>query len=137
MQLDETEHLLAVLVGHLVVGLDDAAVVEERLELGDGIPRSPHGPSVRAVDALDIPRCAAASSSCSARRSPGWRWSITWIFTNRVDIAFKGDFWLPFLGLLFLPYTTFFYVLAYAPVREVTGIGWFFVAFGFLLDLAS
>jgi hypothetical protein len=62
---------------------------------------------------------------------------ITWIFTNRVDIAFKGDFWLPLLGLIFLPYTTFFYVLAYAPVREVTGIGWFFVAMGFLLDLAS
>ena len=63
--------------------------------------------------------------------------AITWIFTNRVDIAFKGDFWLPLLGLIFLPYTTFFYVLAYAPVREVTGIGWFFVAMGFLLDLAS
>ena len=63
--------------------------------------------------------------------------AITWIFTNRVDIAFKGDFWLPLLGLIFLPYTTFFYVLAYAPIREVTGIGWFFVGFGFLLDLAS
>jgi hypothetical protein len=62
---------------------------------------------------------------------------ITWIFTSRVDIAFKGDFWLPLLGLIFLPYTTFIYVLAYAPIREVTGVGWLFVAFGFLLDLAS
>jgi hypothetical protein len=41
------------------------------------------------------------------------------------------------LGLVFLPYTTLFYVLAYAPITEVSGIGWFFVAFGFLLDLAS
>ena len=34
--------LLAVLVGHVVVGLDDAAAVEERLELGDRPPRSTH-----------------------------------------------------------------------------------------------
>ena len=43
---------------------------------------------------------------------------FTWIFTDRVDIAFDG--WaLPLLGLLFLPYTTFFYVLAYAPIVGV------------------
>ena len=61
---------------------------------------------------------------------------ITWIFTNRVDIAFDG--WaLPLLGLIFLPYTTFFYVLAYAPIVGVGGIGWIFVIFGFLLDLSS
>ncbi len=62
---------------------------------------------------------------------------ITWIFTSRVDIAFKGDFWLPLLGLIFLPYTTFFYVLAYAPIREVSGFGWLLVAMGFLLDIAG
>jgi hypothetical protein len=62
--------------------------------------------------------------------------AITWIFTNRVDIAFEG--WLlPLAGLVFLPYTTFFYVLAYAPIGGVTGIGWFFVAFGFVLDVSS
>ena len=61
---------------------------------------------------------------------------ITWIFTDRVDIAFDG--WLlPLAGLVFLPYTTFFYVLAYAPIAGVTGIGWFFVVLGFLFDLSS
>ena len=61
---------------------------------------------------------------------------ITWIFTDRVDIAFDG--WLlPLAGLIFLPYTTFFYVLAYAPIAGVTGIGWFFVVLGFLLDISS
>jgi hypothetical protein len=61
---------------------------------------------------------------------------FTWIFTNRVDIAFDG--WLlPLAGLLFLPYTTFFYVLAYTPIGGVTGIGWFFVVLGFLFDLSS
>jgi hypothetical protein len=62
---------------------------------------------------------------------------LTWIFTDRVDIAFKNNWALPLLGIIFLPYTTFFYVLAYAPIAGVHGIGWFFVAFGFLLDLSS
>jgi hypothetical protein len=61
---------------------------------------------------------------------------LTWVFTDRVSIAFD-NWYLPFLGFLLLPFTTFFYVLAYAPVAGVHGIGWFFVAFGFFLDLAN
>ncbi|MFQ5966326.1 MAG: hypothetical protein ACE5MI_01800 [Acidimicrobiia bacterium] len=61
---------------------------------------------------------------------------IIWIFTERVDRAFDG-FLLPLLGLVFLPWTTLFYVVAYAPVVGVSGIGWFFVVFGFLADLSS
>ena len=61
---------------------------------------------------------------------------IAWLFTDRVDLAFDG--WaLPVLGFIFLPFTTFFYVLAYAPIVGVHGVGWFFVTFGFLLDLSS
>jgi len=62
---------------------------------------------------------------------------ITWIFTRRVDIAFDGDVLLPLAGLIFLPYTTFFYVLAYAPIAGVSTFGWIFVAFGFILDLGN
>ena len=61
---------------------------------------------------------------------------LMWVFGNRVDRAFD-DWWLPLLGLIFLPYTTFFYAVAYAPIAGVTGIGWFFVAFGFLMDLTA
>jgi len=61
---------------------------------------------------------------------------ITWLFTDQVGEAFDG--WaLPLLGLIFLPFTTFFYVVAYAPIAGVTGIGWLFVVFGFLLDISS
>ena len=62
---------------------------------------------------------------------------LTWIFTSRVDIAFQGGVLLPLLGLVVLPYTTLFYVLAYAPIAGVSAIGWFFVVLGFLLDLTS
>jgi uncharacterized membrane protein len=61
---------------------------------------------------------------------------LAWLFTHRVDRAFDGIA-LPLLGLIFLPYTTLFYVLAYAPRAHVETIGWVFVAFGVLLDLSS
>ena len=61
---------------------------------------------------------------------------LTWIFTERVDVAFDGGVLLPFAGLVFLPYTTLFWVIAYAPVEGVTGVGWILVTFGLLLDLA-
>jgi hypothetical protein len=61
---------------------------------------------------------------------------IMWLFTNKLSLAFNS-FWLGLAGFLFLPFTTFFYALAYAPVRGVSGIGWFFVILGFLLDLSN
>jgi hypothetical protein len=61
---------------------------------------------------------------------------LVWIFTNLVDRAFEG-FLLPLLGLIFLPFTTLIYVLAYHPVFGVTGWGWFFVFLAVLLDLGS
>ena len=62
---------------------------------------------------------------------------LVWIFSSRVSIAFQGVFIWPFLGLLFLPFTTLIYVFAYQPVVGVTGWGWFFVVIAFILDLAS
>lgn len=59
-----------------------------------------------------------------------------WLSTTLVDRAFNG-FLLPLLGVLFLPWTTLFYVFAYQPINGVAGIGWFFVAFGFFCDIAS
>ncbi len=59
-----------------------------------------------------------------------------WVFTDRLSIAFE-NFWLPLLGFCFLPFTTIFWAIAYAPISEVTGVGWLFVAFGFVLDVAS
>jgi uncharacterized membrane protein len=60
---------------------------------------------------------------------------LVWIFTNLVDRAFS-TFIVPFIGLLILPYTTLFYVLAWAPVNGVSGWGWVFVIFGVLCDVS-
>ena len=61
---------------------------------------------------------------------------FTWIFTNLVDRAFDGIL-LPLLGLIFLPWTTFLYVLVYNPVEGVSFLGWVFVVIGLLVDLGS
>ncbi|MGZ8631472.1 MAG: hypothetical protein ACXWZF_10990 [Actinomycetota bacterium] len=61
---------------------------------------------------------------------------FTWIFTNLVDRAFEGIV-VPLLGLIFLPWTTFLYVLVYQPGGNLGFFGWFLVAIGFVLDLGS
>lgn len=60
---------------------------------------------------------------------------LVWIFSDLVDRAFSG-FLIPLLGLLILPYTTLFYVLAWSPVVGVHGWGWIFVVLGFFFDVA-
>jgi hypothetical protein len=61
---------------------------------------------------------------------------FTWIFTDLVDRAFEGIL-LPLLGLIFLPWTTFLYVLVYNPVEGVSFLGWVIVVLGVLIDLGS
>ena len=49
---------------------------------------------------------------------------LIWIFSNLVDRAFNG-FVIPLLGLIFFPYATLFYVIAYSPVLGgLSGWGW-------------
>lgn len=60
---------------------------------------------------------------------------ITAIFTDRISHAFNDRIALPLLGFLFLPFTTFFYVVADGDGAGVSTIGWLFVALGLLLDL--
>jgi hypothetical protein len=62
---------------------------------------------------------------------------LTWIFGDKVQIAFHNGWLVPLLGLLILPWTTLAYVLAFAPVRGVTSAGWLLVALGVLLDIGS
>ena len=61
---------------------------------------------------------------------------LTWIFTDRMQVAFD-NFIVPFLGFLVLPFTTLFWALAYAPVQGVRGFGYILVGFGVVLDLSS
>jgi hypothetical protein len=61
---------------------------------------------------------------------------LLWVFTERLTVAFRSG-WEGVLGFLFLPYTTLFYALVYAPGKGVDAFGWVIVALGVLLDLSS
>src|SRR3954449_3081128 len=61
---------------------------------------------------------------------------ILWTFTNYVNLAFNTWIW-PLLGLIFLPWTTLFYILVAAPAGGITFWGWLFVALGLLSDLGA
>jgi hypothetical protein len=61
---------------------------------------------------------------------------LLWIFTDDVDRAFDS-FWIPLLGLIFLPLTTIMYALTWAPVVGIEGFDYFLVIFAFILDLLS
>jgi hypothetical protein len=61
---------------------------------------------------------------------------VWWVFGNKVDAAFDTWIW-PLLGLIFLPWTTLAYVLAWGPINAVSGAGWLVVALGFAADIAT
>jgi hypothetical protein len=59
---------------------------------------------------------------------------LLWVFTNYVDRAFAGWF-LPLLGLLFLPWTTLLYVLIDVAPGPIHVAGWIVIGLGVVLDL--
>jgi hypothetical protein len=68
--------------------------------------------------------------------SPRFVIFLLWIFSDRLTIAFHSG-WEGIIGFIFLPYTTLFYALVYAPGKGVDAFGWFIVALGVVLDLSS
>lgn len=73
----------------------------------------------------------------AALLSPRFAIFLVWLFDrDRMSAAFDS-FWIPFLGFLFLPWTTLAWAACYAPVRGVTGFGWFVVIFAFCADLMT
>lgn len=57
-------------------------------------------------------------------------------FTDIFSAAFDGWF-IPLLGIIFLPFTTLMYVFAAAPLGSTNVWGWFSVFLGLLLDLTQ
>lgn len=58
-----------------------------------------------------------------------------WLFDpNRFSSAFDSWFW-PFLGIIFLPWTTLMYLIVWSFGSEISGLDWIFIAMGALLDL--
>ena len=58
-----------------------------------------------------------------------------WIFTDRITAAFENNI-LPLLGLIFLPLTTFAYVIFWDPIEGLSGLAWAAVITALIIDLA-
>jgi hypothetical protein len=71
-----------------------------------------------------------------AMLSPRLAVFLLWLFTDRMSVAFNS-FWVGLLGFVLLPWTTLAWAVVYAPVRGVTGFGWFLVILGFLVDIST
>jgi len=61
---------------------------------------------------------------------------LLWLFTNYVDKAFAGWF-LPLLGVIFLPWTTLFYILVDIAPGPIHVAGWIVIGLGVVLDLSA
>ncbi len=62
---------------------------------------------------------------------------LIWLFTDHVQRAFNGEWILPLLGVILLPYTTLTYVVLFWWLNGVNGFAWFFVGLAFLIDLGA
>jgi hypothetical protein len=60
---------------------------------------------------------------------------LAWIFSNRWDIVWRGDWFVPLLGIILLPYTTVMYMLAWSAPGGVQGWEWLWVILGVFLDI--
>jgi hypothetical protein len=59
---------------------------------------------------------------------------LGWIFSDRWDIVWQGDWLVPLLGIIFLPYTTVMYLLVWSP-GGIQGWDWIWIILGVLLDI--
>jgi hypothetical protein len=59
---------------------------------------------------------------------------LLWLLTNYMNRAFDTFIW-PFLGFLFLPWTTIAFAIAQNEFGGLSGLGILIVALGFLADI--
>jgi hypothetical protein len=61
---------------------------------------------------------------------------LAWIFSERWPFVWGGDFLVPLLGIIFLPYTTIMYMLVWKPTG-IDGWDWLWIILGVILDVTQ
>ena len=61
---------------------------------------------------------------------------LAWIFSDRWNVVWHGDFVVPLLGIAFLPFTTIMYMLVWTPTG-VQGWDWLWIILGLFLDFTQ
>lgn len=58
---------------------------------------------------------------------------LAWIFSDRWPYVWSGDWFVPLLGIIFLPYTTIMFMLVWRPTG-IDGWDWLWIVLGVILD---
>jgi hypothetical protein len=61
---------------------------------------------------------------------------LAWLFSDRWNVVWHGDFFLPLLGIIFLPFTTVMYMLVWT-AGGIQGWDWLWIALGLFLDFTQ
>ncbi len=59
--------------------------------------------------------------------------ALAWIFSDRWPLVWQGDWLVPLLGIIFLPYTTIMFMLVWSPAG-ISGWDWLWIILGLFLD---
>ncbi len=59
---------------------------------------------------------------------------LAWIFSERWPLVWQGDWLVPLLGIIFLPYTTIMFMLVWSPAG-ISGWDWLWIILGVFLDV--
>jgi hypothetical protein len=59
---------------------------------------------------------------------------LAWIFSDRWQTVWRGDWFVPLLGIVFLPFTTVMYMLVWSPTG-IQGWDWLWIVLGVILDI--
>jgi hypothetical protein len=59
---------------------------------------------------------------------------LAWLVSDRWVRVWGGEFLVPLLGILFLPYTTIMYYLVWTP-NGIEGFAWMWIVLGLVLDV--
>ena len=66
---------------------------------------------------------------------------LAWIFSDRWQIVWQNDWVMPLLGIIFLPFTTIMYMLAWQPAgpggANIEGWDWMWILLGLILDISK
>ena len=62
---------------------------------------------------------------------------LAWIFSDRWQIVWQGEWLIPLLGIIFLPFTTVMYMLTWTFTGGIEGWDWMWILLGFILDLSK
>jgi hypothetical protein len=62
---------------------------------------------------------------------------LAWIFSDRWELVWQGDWIVPLLGIVFLPFTTLMYMLTWTLTGGIEGWDWMWILLGLMLDISK